>query len=301
MLKRVRTFAGGDWLYAMRSLWARDSTALADPVDVPQWRVKLSPWAVKNDILHEPIGVFVHLYYVEMAEEIAACIAAIPADLRIYVSTDSEEKQAIIAACFDRFGFGDRTQIRVMPNRGWDVAPFLLGFADEIRRHPIGLKLHGKRSTHQPESFGREWRCHLLSELVGGGDRAAQALEGFAADPGLGVVMADHWQGIGGSHLYVLGANHAPVAAVLARAGLSISADQPIDFPSGSMFWFRSEALQPMLDLGLTWDDFAEGDGSVRDATIAHAIERTFLIFCAKAGLRWAYLPRRSRWRLFFK
>ena len=123
----------------------------------------------------------------------------------------------------------------------------------------------------------------------------------FAADPRLGVIMAHHWPGLG-RQLHVLGHNHAPVQTVLTRAGLSIAADQPIAFPSGSMFWFRREAVLPLLDLGLTWDDFAGFDGFVdhdtgtRDATLAHGIERSFLVFCASAGLHWARLPRRSRW-----
>ena len=59
------------------------------------------------------------------------------------------------------------------------------------------------------------------------------------------------------------------------------------------MFWFRGQALSPLIDAGLTWDDFANSRGDDRDATIAHAVERSFLFVAAYAGFKWAVLPRR--------
>lgn len=289
------------WLPPSLFEWLPGGSAKAPPDAVLGWRSRLPLWPPPAPPLDEPVGVFVHLFYPDMADQIAAAIAAIPADLRVYVTTDTDDKSAQIAARFERFGLGGRTQIRLVQNRGWDIAPFLLGFDDAIRRHPLGIKLHGKRSTHQPASFGNAWRGHLLSELVGDGDRARIVLDSFAADPKLGVIMAQHWRGLG-PQLHVLGPNHAPVQAVLARGGLSIAADEPVAFPSGSMFWFRREAIVPLLDLGLTWDDFdgfedfVDADPQTRDASLAHGVERSFLVFCASAGLRWAVLPRRRRW-----
>jgi lipopolysaccharide biosynthesis protein len=89
--------------------------------------------------------------------------------------------------------------------------------------------------------------------------------------------------------------------ALLRRAGLSISAEQKIEFPSGSMFWFRGKALAPLLDLGLGWADFSDCRPRNVDATIAHAVERSILIFAALAGYKWAYHPRGGRWRRWLR
>jgi hypothetical protein len=49
-----------------------------------------------------------------------------------------------------------------------------------------------------------------------------------------------------------------------------------------------------LLDLNLDWFDFYGCRVRHNDATIAHGIERSILIFAAKAGFKWAFLP--DRW-----
>ena len=46
-----------------------------------------------------------------------------------------------------------------------------------------------------------------------------------------------------------------------------------IDFPVGTMFWARPEALAPLLRLGLNLDDYPDEPLPV-DGTILHALER---------------------------
>src|SRR5262249_13012858 len=57
-------------------------------------------------------------------------------------------------------------------------------------------------------------------------------------------------------------------------------------FPSGSMFWARSAALRPLLDLNLSYGDFPEEAGQI-DGTPAHAIERLYYYACERAGFTW--------------
>ena len=52
------------------------------------------------------------------------------------------------------------------------------------------------------------------------------------------------------------------------------------------MFWFKPKALAPILNCGLTFDDFPDESGQL-DGTIAHAIERAFLFVVETAGFDW--------------
>ena len=58
-----------------------------------------------------------------------------------------------------------KRHVRSVPNRGRDMAPFLLLLA-QIRDddHQILLKLHTKKSTHRID--GAVWRSELLSNLL---------------------------------------------------------------------------------------------------------------------------------------
>jgi lipopolysaccharide biosynthesis protein len=259
------------------------------PTDIMRWQTRVDPGRRAASRFTGQIGVFVHLFYGELAEEIAASLLAIPFNFKVYVSTNDSAKKAHIEEVFHQFGLDP--VVKILPNRGWDVAPFVLGFIEEMRSHEICLKLHGKRSRHSSDRFGARWREHLLSGLLGDRRNVSRIVDSFVANPELGILMMPHWRGVG-QHAKVIGPSYQALQALLNRANMSISSNQRIEFPSGSMFWFRAKALGPLLDLGLTWFDFRGCRPRSVDATIAHGIERSMLIFAAKAGFKWAFVPR---------
>ena len=67
------------------------------------------------------------------------------------------------------------------------------------------------------------------------------------------------------------------------RLGVRLSADSLLDFPTGTMFWAKTEALRPLFDLGLTYQDFEAEEGQI-DGTLAHAIERCLLLVAELRG-----------------
>ncbi len=236
--------------------------------------------------LTRPIGVFVHLYYEGVADEIASYIAAIDVDKKIYVTTDTEEKRGWIDQALARYGLDAETA--VVPNCGFDIGPFLLGFPDRLAQHDLCLKLHGKKSCHNAPEFSEGWRHHLLGALVGDTQRSFAIINAFEANPDLGILAAKHWPELAG--WLGIGDNYLPMKSLLERSGIELVPGQDIEYPSGSMFWFRPRALLPLFELGSSWSDF-EGSHDLRDGTLAHAVERCFFFYCALAGMRWAFLP----------
>jgi glycosyltransferase involved in cell wall biosynthesis len=238
----------------------------------------------------EVVGVFLHIFYPELTEELLRSVANITVPVRVYVSTDTEEKRRCIADALDKAGFSGKYEIRVLPNRGWDIAPFLVGFADRVREHEIILRMHGKRSAHLSEGKSTEWRTLLLSSLAGSPDRVRSILAAFARCRNLGMVCPEHWHVI--LPFINAEADSKNMNQLLASFGCGISPADPIDFPSGSMFWCRSKALEPLLSQDLGWDDFEPVDSEKRWNTLAHAVERTFFFICGFAGFQWSRVPQ---------
>jgi lipopolysaccharide biosynthesis protein len=265
-----------------------EAADLSNTIDLDAWKIGVSLKHEGQLVLDKPIGIFVHLYYDGVADEVASYLARIHLPKNIYVSTDTEEKKKWIQHAFDQYGVGAEVEIAIVPNCGFDIAPMLVGFSDKIRQHDICLKIHGKKSSHNAPEFGEAWRAFLYDHLARNTDHVNAIVRSFIDNPALGAMIPEHYPAL---HAWVgIGKNYAEMKNLLGRIDVSIRRSQPIEFPSGSMFWFRSAAIAPLLDLNLNWGDF--GLGANRDETLAHAVERSFLFFCAKAGFNWAVIPQ---------
>lgn len=233
------------------------------------------------------VGAFVHVHYLETADQLLACVANLPERTRVFVSTDAAAKKDVLDVKLDKAGLAGRAVVRTFPNVGWDVAPFLVGFAREIAACDVLLRLHSKRSLHLPPGQGDAWRGMLCEALAGSRKRVERILRMFARDPGLGMIAPPLLPAYADS--LRPGTNLAAMQRLLSQYGTTLTAQTPIDYPMGSMFWCRSRALAPWL--GLDFADFAPTKEANRDGDLAHALERLFFFGSALEGLGFARLP----------
>jgi hypothetical protein len=247
---------------------------LALPVD----RIAASH-AAKAD---ETIGVFLHLYYTEMTAEMIDYTNHIEREnCTIFISTGSAIAANEIAPQFaakSRHKF----EIRICENRGRDVAPMLVGFADRLRQVTYGLHIHTKKSPHYEDGFDA-WRRYLLGETLGSAALVENILAALATAD-IGAVMPEHFAPI--KPIIQWYGNFNKTAALLALAGEELTRNHLLDFPSGSMFWFRGDALRRLLALDLRYYHFDPEQGQL-DGTLAHTLERAMLYFVEAAGYRW--------------
>jgi Rhamnan synthesis protein F len=237
----------------------------------------LALWPKRNPTsTKRPLGVFLHLFYPELAPLFREKLSrSLENQTRVYISTDTSQKAAIISTYFPE------AVVTVFPNRGRDIYPKLFGFSQAYENHDIILHLHGKKSSHSDKLD--EWLDHSLACLLPDQDNVQRILSLFEALPNLGMVApvtykrildAAHW-----------GDNLALATELMERMNLKtgLPDDLNLIFPAGSMFWARTKALRPLLDLKLEASHFPPEEGQV-DATIAHAIERLFGVVCNSTG-----------------
>ena len=225
------------------------------------------------------VGIFAHTYHLDCAHEMILAANNAPADrTRLFISTVSVGKaQALENLC--QASAMHPFEIRVLPNRGRDIAPFIVGFADRLREVDFGLHIHSKKSAHYAGGLDR-WRAYLLDQNLGSADLVGNILDILAA-PGIGAYCPDHFDPV--RDLIQWGGNFDCAKALMEMMGETLKREARLEFPSGSMFWFRAQALDPLLGCNLRFEHF-EAEAGQTDGTLAHAIERLFLGVVAVAG-----------------
>ncbi|MFM7685855.1 MAG: rhamnan synthesis F family protein [Actinomycetota bacterium] len=241
------------------------------------------------------VCVMIHAYYPDLLPQLLHEVRSLAASATFRVSVCEAAHVALAEQAVDReLGVQARRVVRHVPNRGRNFAPLLVGFADEVRAHRLVLHLHTKKSLYSRRERA-DWRTHLLQCLSG--PAVPAVLDLFASHPQVGVVQpspfvempvwACHWLGNAGNG-----------RRLLQRCGLDPErADGFVDYPVGGMFWARVQALRPLLDAGLTVEDF-DAEAGQTDGTLAHAVERSVCISAASQGLGFVELDHETgQWR----
>lgn len=235
-----------------------------------------------------PVAAIVHAFYPEILPLVLEKLENIPGGVDLFLSTDADEKKQALEEIVRGWTKG-RVEIRVTPNRGRDIAAKFFGFRDVYANYDLFVHLHTKRSPHGGAELAR-WRDYLMDHLLGSPEIVRSILAIFD-DPKIGVVFPQHLFELRG--ILNWGYDYDLARALMKRLGVAIDKNMVLEFPSGSMFWGRSAAFRPLLDLDIGFDDFPEEGGHV-DGTLAHAIERTLLIIAEASGFEWLKVARRD-------
>jgi hypothetical protein len=278
--------------FAHELVWPNGVTPARRPADEADFAIEVPLAFDAPAARREAVAVIIHAYYVELAPLFVEKASNIPGLVDLYLSTDTPEKRRILESVCRKWRKG-RVEIRIVPNRGRDIAAKFLGFRDVYEKYDLFLHLHTKRSPHGGLALAR-WRDYLLDSLLGSREIAQSILTLFD-DRRLGVVFPQHLFDIRG--VLNWGRNYDHARGLMNRMGVEIDKNVPLEFPSGSMFWGRSAAFRPFLDLDLDFDDFPQEIGQI-DGTLAHAVERCVLMVAEKAGFEWLKVARRDLYPL---
>lgn len=234
------------------------------------------------------VGVMAHVFYADLIEEFAQTLASIPVPYTLMVSVMDEAARRQAEHRFGHLPNAQSLHVRIVANRGRDIAPLLVTFRDEILALDVIGHIHTKKSLYTgSEQDG--WRRYLLQSLLGDGRRIAWQLGMFQAEPRLGMIYPESHANVPlWAHTWL--SNFEACRDLGQRLGIAIEPQAYIDFPAGSMFWARVDALRPLYALKLQSSDFPEERGQI-DGTLQHAIERMFVTLARHRHMLVGILP----------
>lgn len=258
----------------------------ARPIEIDHSLALPLPFADHTAASKQHVAAIIHLFYEDLAGEFRSYLHNVPGILDVYISTCEAINKTVIEQAFAGWDKG-RVEVRVTSNRGRDIAPKLVEFRDVYERYSLVLHLHSKRSHHA--NVLAPWRHFLLENLLGSRDVVSSVFSMFEQNPSLGIVASQHFEPM--RHWLNWGGNFRLASGLAQKMNFALDEKAPLDFPSGSMFWARTAALRPLLEIGLSVEDFDVERGQV-DGTVAHAIERLYFHVCEAAGFDWVKIAR---------
>ncbi|WP_138470088.1 rhamnan synthesis F family protein [Poseidonocella sp. HB161398] len=264
--------------YGRRMLW-RDPREAAQALERSEnWIHKgcrIAGYAQASRADAPAFSMHIHAFYTdELAEDIQRHAAYRDAR-RIVVTTDTGEKGDEITRIMRAQGL--EPEIRLVPNRGRDILPFMELF-QEPGAYPedeIWCHIHQKKSLTST-SGGDVWRRFLMRILLGDTTGLSSALIEIGHEQaGLVAPFEPHFVGWNASRR--LARKFEPkLPGPLPQ--------NPLVFPVGNMFWVRRPVIDAMNDLfgpDYPWPN----EPIANDGTEFHMIERLWPAMAVQQGL----------------
>ena len=226
----------------------------------------------------QKIALIAHLYYMDLLDLTLSYICSMPEGCDIILTVGSEEKAEIVR---DRVeGLPYNFDVRLIDNRGRDVSALLVGAGKSVLNYDLVCFIHDKKVTQlMPYTKGDGFALKCFENLLVSKDFVSNVIAKFQSEPRMGMLMppppnhAEYFPGYSMSW----GPNYDITVDFLESLDIHvpISADKEPVSPLGTMFWFRPEALAPLLKKDWKYEDFPPEPNDI-DGTMLHAIERAY-------------------------
>jgi len=219
----------------------------------------------------QTIAIHVHVFYIDVFDEICAYLKQFDFKFDLYISTPNSDLNDI-NSCLSQHQIVAQKIVQT-PNRGRDVAPFIIEFGEDLLKYNFALHLHTKKTKYNI-ILGKIWLKHILDCLVKDSVYVNAIFNVFKHQPNIGVIAPKLLSEL--TPLYNWGENYKSTSKFLKNLKVDIAPlnENEVEFPAGTMFWFQPEALRKLLTANIEYNNFPKepikGDGS-----LAHAIERS--------------------------
>ena len=240
--------------------------------------------------IYEKTAIILYLYYMDTLSVYWLYLDGIQNAIDVYIISSKEE---ILEKVREHVSLSGRTYIQYIlkENRGRDVSAFLVTSVDIVKKYEYVCFLHDKKEHCAEMKKDTElWIKNLWGNLINSAGYIDNILHLFIENPKMGILappepIGDHfreWYGYG------WGESFGITKELVDR--LKLNADIAIEKPPitlGTTLWFRSEALQKLLEFGWKYTDF--DDERLKEQNyLSYGIERLFPYVAQDAGFETA-------------
>lgn len=290
--------------YKMELVW-QNALRLANLADLHRNaqlnRILPKNVATSTEVPKSRTLIVVHSYYEDYVDYLFSYIVNIPSYFDILITTPFEKTKQIVIAKAKEHCISNKIFVEIIENQGRDISALLIGAKEYVFNYDLVFFLHDKKSGGYltPPSVGVSWLKKCFENLLGSTTYIENVLRMFENEPQLGIAFppppycaANHFRNFVGFEWTDTFEQSAELLEKF-NIRLDISPNKPPICPIGTMFVFRPQALKQLFGAlsgnGWKYTDFPE-EPIPSDATLLHAIERTYQYFAQHAGYYAAWI-----------
>lgn len=243
------------------------------------------------DYINYRVGIHLHLFnyylYLEIIEYLINC--PVKFDLIITISDARNEEMAKQIFNQNIIVNLNKLFIKVTPNRGRDVAPWLIFTKEFQKNYDLFCHIHSKESSHYEWSY--KWRKYLFDHLISA-NSIKEIIHLFSTDSSLGLIFPPYYHKLKdfcvNNQIDPLGefGEENEIDRLNSRMKIKKKFEKiHVVYSGGTMLWYRPEALLPMFDLDLKIEEFQEEPIGI-GGSLAHVFERMPVFICESQGYK---------------
>jgi len=251
--------------------WLIDSEkSFADFRTKPVGKEKSVFVCTPSEKLLSPLVIAAHVYYPDFAHQFIDALKQLPRETKVFATTPSREIKQVLESYLE--AGGNPHDVRLTPNIGRNFAPLFVEFSKQLLKEDHFIHVHSKKSLHNP-AVGREWLKRNTDLLLAvNGIRLINSITEL--NPKLGLLFVDVSDLIKGIN-FRWGRSSRTVRRHFSSLPNfeRIKLSGKLFFPAGGMFWVKTEAIRPLLEMEWSYDLFPPEQNQI-DGTIVHTVER---------------------------
>jgi lipopolysaccharide biosynthesis protein len=235
------------------------------------------PWIEGDKLVEEqsekimsPLVITAHVFYTEFLTQLIDALGQLPQETKVLATTPSKDIKRDLELYLQ--ASGNPHIVRLTPNTGRNFGPLFVEFSKLLSKEESFIHVHSKKSLHSPE-ISQDWLMRNLDLFLSkeGIQRITQISE---SNPAVGLVSSNASDLIRGVNFRWGRSLKAAKEIVQRSYGFeNLKWRGKLSFPAGGMFWVRTDAIKPLLELDWTYENFP-AESFQRDGQTQHAIER---------------------------